>query len=108
MSRKFLNVSYADRTTRIKVVGFEDLSEIRRAIKEEYGPTMNEIGAYQIQLRDKDEKPISIWKDFLDLDESYFEENGSFVIIRTLPPPSLNISDLVPLTCIKDLLYFLN
>ena len=85
----FLNVEYSGIKTRINATDFEDLSEVRRAIKEEYGPAMAAFGAAQLELYTNTDQLIT------DLDDispkktpQYYQkltQEGTCVVIQTLP-----------------------
>ena len=66
----------------------EDLSEVRRAIKVELGEAIPVAPALiQLYTTNRDQQ-INTWTLFNSLDQEYFTEGGSCVVIGTSPPPS--------------------
>jgi hypothetical protein len=91
----FLNVVYGSIHSRIKTNDMEDISELRRVIKEEYKNALAEIVAPQLQLyksySDEGEKSDALVTDLEDISEEYFKkrkDGGLELEIRTSPPPS--------------------
>ena len=84
MTRRFLNVEFSGTLTRIDVTTFEDLSEIRRAIKIEYG---NEIPVSPalIQIFNQQGQHIKSWALLKSLPEEYYAEDGYCLVIKTKP-----------------------
>ena len=66
----------------------EDLSQARRAIKEDYGPIMDNAGAAQLDLCTNGNQLISTWRDLNSLSQEYFIEGCSFVVVGVLPLPA--------------------
>jgi hypothetical protein len=88
MTKRFLNVEYSVYKTRINVTDMEDLSEVRRAIKTELGEAIPVAPALiQLYTTNRDQQ-INTWTLFNSLDQEYFTEGGSCVVIGTSPPPS--------------------
>ena len=86
MTKRFLNVEYSVYKTRINVTDMEDLSEVRRAIKDEYGPVLADVGAAQLQLYDQQGQHI---KDLDDIPEEYYKkakDGGLSLVVHTLQP----------------------
>jgi hypothetical protein len=61
MPKRYLNVEYSGARTRINVTDMEDLSEVRRATKTDYGPVMADVGASQLQFYDQEVQHVNKW-----------------------------------------------
>ncbi|KAJ3376728.1 hypothetical protein HDU84_009475 [Entophlyctis sp. JEL0112] len=84
-TKRFVNVSWEGVSTRINVTDFEDLSEIRRAVKWKYGSHLPAVDAPFIQLS-VGGTPITNWTQFNSLPIEYFTIDGPCLVIRTTPP----------------------
>jgi len=69
------------------VTDFEDLSEIRDAVKAKFDPVMADVGAALIQFYNRQYQFISTWALFNSLPQEYFTIGGSCVFIEILPLP---------------------
>ncbi|KAI3647384.1 hypothetical protein MP228_007605 [Amoeboaphelidium protococcarum] len=98
----FLNVIYGGMSTEIETDGIEDVSELRRAIKEKYNRALGEIDAPRLQLYNSSTNDlIATMADFRALPNAFYVEGGPCIEIRTSPPPSkqpslVNISPFPP------------
>ena len=90
MTNRFFNVEYSVYKTRINVTDMVDLSEVRRAIKGKLSKTLAQVDAPQLQFYNTNrDQLINTWALFNSLPEEYFtEENGLFLTIQVLAPPS--------------------
>ena len=85
----FLNVVYGGTRTRINTTDIEDVSELRRAIKEEYKNALAEIDAPQLQLyKSSPNERLAAMAAYRALPNEFRVEGGPCVEIRTSPPPS--------------------
>jgi hypothetical protein len=87
MPKRFLNIEYSGTKTEVDITEAERLGEVRRVIKEEYGPAMANVGAAQLLLYDQQNQHINKWALFNSLAQEYFTEGGICVVIGTSPPP---------------------
>ena len=69
----------------------EDLSEIRKALKEEFGPRLAEVGAADIQLCDQRGSVIEKWESINSLQDNYFREGGICLVVGTLLGPHIQL-----------------
>ncbi|KAJ3087016.1 hypothetical protein HK100_008500, partial [Physocladia obscura] len=93
MPKKFVNVHCAGVTTRINVTDMEDLSELRRAVKGEYGDAIDTPALIQLWAG---ETRIT---DLGDIPEKYYEKiknGGLSLAIQTTSSPSRNASSSSP------------
>ena len=88
---EYLNVQYGEIRTRIKVTGFEDLSEVQDIIKSKLAVTLSHVDAPFIQLYDQKGEHINKWALFKSLPDKYFDEEGLYLEIRTLTPTTSSI-----------------
>ncbi|KAJ3192011.1 hypothetical protein HDU82_003344, partial [Entophlyctis luteolus] len=85
-TKRFVNVLWEGVSTRINVTDFEDLSELRRAVKWKYGSHLAADAPF-IQLS-VGGTPITNWTQFNSLPIEYFTVDGPCLVIRTtLSPP---------------------
>ncbi|KAJ3194529.1 hypothetical protein HDU82_002440, partial [Entophlyctis luteolus] len=87
MPKKFVNVSYGEVTSRINVTDLEDLSELRRAVNEEFDI---HVAAPLIQLSAGGTRIT----DLGDIPPKYFEKHGPCLVIRKNPLPSTDASSV--------------
>jgi hypothetical protein len=97
----FINVKYGEISTRIKVKDLEDISELRRSIKEEYGAHITappvDIQLYK-SYHDEGQKAEALITDLDDIPEEYYkklEDGGSVLEIRTSSEHSLSSSSAI-------------
>jgi hypothetical protein len=90
MTKRFLNVEYSVYKTRIDITDMEDLNQVRRAIKVQFGEVI--AVAPQLQLYTNRNQLITDLDDITpEKTPQYFQkltEGGSCVVIGTLPSPS--------------------
>ena len=90
MTKRFLNIIYGDRRTKIEVTGFERIAQLRKAVKEEFGDDIPAPAA-RIQLCNQQGALID---DLDDIGEEYYQkvkkgEGGTCLVVGTLPAPPL-------------------
>jgi hypothetical protein len=78
MPRRYLNVEYSTLQARINITGMEDLSDVRRAIKAEFGGVIPGPPAL-IQIWRKtpnNDQLFKTWEQLDGLSPEYFKEEG--------------------------------
>lgn len=91
----FLNVVYRETRAEIKTDGIERISELRRAIKDEYKNALADIDAPQLQLyKSYPNEPIAMMAHYRALPNEFHVEGGPCVEIHTSPPPTKKQSSL--------------
>ena len=86
MKKRFLNINYNNTETRINITDMVDLSELRRAVKEEFPNSLSAVDAPCIQLCNQQGAAIEKWASIESLDDDYFKESGSCLVVSTLEP----------------------
>jgi hypothetical protein len=85
MPKRFLNISYAGRKTRINITEMEDLSEVQDKIKEKFANSLAQVDAADIQLCDQQGTVIEKWASLNSLQDDYFKEGGACLVVSTFP-----------------------
>ncbi|KAI8837772.1 hypothetical protein BJ741DRAFT_707926 [Chytriomyces cf. hyalinus JEL632] len=100
---RFLNVKCKTLpVAELKVIGITRLGGLTLAIKDFFSLG---CGCGLIHLYDKNNNRIATWAQFSKLPAEYFTEDGSFLTVRTSPPPSMeasNVSELAAINTTED------
>ena len=96
MTKRFLNVQYDIFTAEVDITGISRLGGIQDAIKAKLGEAIP-VAAALIQLYTTNrDQLINTWVLFNSLPQEYFIEGGCCVVIGSLPPPSIQPTQIQP------------
>jgi hypothetical protein len=91
---RFLNVQFLTVKTRIRMDSIEDLSDLRRSIKQEFSDVFVCSPPF-IQLFDEQGNSIHTMTRLKNLPDCYFEEEGPSLLIRIASSSNLDLIDHV-------------